>query len=121
MGSPRRDRTGDEYGAFTVLCVDPDNHRLWRGRWGCCGREQSVSVERCGVLMRTVPHRCIRCVKEGALENPEYQASKAMRDRERRAAKKMEENRPTERVPVLVYDRRGWPWPELGKLGPLWG
>jgi hypothetical protein len=55
------------------------------------------------------------------LENPEYQASKAMRDRERRAAKKMEENRPAERVPLVVYDKRGWPWPELGKLGPLWG
>jgi len=39
MGVPRRDRTGDEYGAFTVLGPDPDNHRLWHGRWGRWGRE----------------------------------------------------------------------------------
>jgi hypothetical protein len=121
MGNKRRDRTGDEYGSFTVLGEDPDNWRLWLGRWGCCGREQSVSVERCGVLMRTVPHRCIRCVKEGAMDNPEYTASRAAHERERRAAKKMEQNRPSEVVLLVVYDKAGWPWPELGRMGPRGG
>jgi hypothetical protein len=114
------DHTDETHGSVYVIGRHPLNQRHWEIRWGCCGREQEISSERLGVIIRTIPIRCINCVKEHAKENPEYYSPKAVRDRELRAAQKAEQNRPEEAVLLVVKDRQGNLWPELGKLGPRW-
>lgn len=124
MGTPRKDRTRDLYGSAVVLGKDPLNPRLWVIRWGCCGREQAVSAERCSHLSSTKPKRCISCVQS---MNSEDDASAAERDkRDRRAALKALENRPDERPTEAVripgrLPGAGW-WPVLqGPMGPRFG
>jgi len=64
MGTTRRDRTGDEYGIFTVTGPDPDDPNLWGGIWGCCGRYQAMTIKRCSELSNEPPKRCAMCVSE---------------------------------------------------------
>jgi hypothetical protein len=116
----RIERAGETHGTVYIVGRHPLNERHWAIRWGCCGREQEVSAERLSVIMRTLPVRCINCVREHAKENPEYYSTKAVRDRELRVAQKMAENRPEEKVTPTVKDRLGRLWPELGTLGPRW-
>ena len=93
----RRERTGDEYGIFRVTGPDPISPHLWGGIWGCCGRYQAVTVERCGALSRQLPKRCIRCVRKEDSEDEAYSASREAKERDRRAAAKLAENHPEER------------------------
>jgi hypothetical protein len=113
--STPRDRTKDEYGSAVVLGRDAEQPRRWRIRWGCCGREQVVNTERCGSLSRTLPTRCAKCVLENRDESP-----RAVADRERKEALKLQENNPDERRPTVIQTPGGW-WPELGRMGPRYG
>lgn len=97
MGTKRRDRTGDEYGSFRVVGPDPDAPHLWGGIWGCCGRYQAMTIERCTALARQLPKRCIRCVRQEDSEDDAYSDARAERERERREAAKLAQNHPEER------------------------
>jgi len=123
MGTHRRDRTGDEYGSFRVTGPDPDDPRLWGGIWGCCGRYEAVTINRCGTLSRQLPKRCIRCVRKEDSEDEAYSDGRQARERERmrakRAAAKVAENHPEERGdkdPVFVA---GWGCAISGTFGRL--
>jgi hypothetical protein len=112
MATQRQDRTGAQYGAVTVLGTDPDNQRLWRVRWGCCGREQSVTPERCRGMDRTSPMRCITCVRREDSEDEAYSESRQAREKERmrqkRIAAKLLENHPEERNACEGVTVPGW-------------
>ena len=112
MGTKRQDRTGAQYGSVTVLGIDPDNQRLWRVRWGCCGKEQSVSPERCRGMDKTAPKRCTQCVRREHSEDEAYSASREAterdRMREKRAAAKLLENHPEERDTREGITVPGW-------------
>lgn len=117
MSHKKINHTNETHGSVHVLGRHPLNSRHWAVRWGCCGREQEISAERLGVIIRTAPKRCITCVREEKKDTPG-----AIRDRERRTehktAKKAVENRPEEVRPLVIKDLNGNLWPELGKLGP---
>jgi hypothetical protein len=102
----RLDHTGAQYGSATVLGKDEEQPRYWRIRWGCCGREQVVSVERIGGLRRTLPARCRPCTRPGDAERSEA----ALRAFESRGNRK-------EPARLVVITPNGW-WPELGPMGP---
>jgi hypothetical protein len=121
MGRRLIDHTNETHGSVYVIGRHPLNQRHWAVRWGCCGREQEISAERLAVIIKSTPERCINCVREHARENPEYYSAKAVRDRELREAKKMQENRPGEFGVFTIKDHNGWPWYALGKLGPRGG
>ena len=112
MGTKRRDRTGDEYGIFRVTGPDQVSPHLWGGIWGCCGRYQAITIERCTALARQFPKRCIRCVRKEDSEDEAYSASREARERERmrqkRAAAKLAENRPEERNDHEGVTVPGW-------------
>jgi hypothetical protein len=112
MGTHRRNRTGDEYGVFTVTGPDPDDPNLWGGIWGCCGRYQPMTIERCTALARQLPKRCIRCVRKEDSEDEAYsegrQAIERERLREKRAAAKLAENHPEERHDHEGVTVPGW-------------
>ena len=112
----RRERTGDEYGIFRVTGPDQISPHLWGGIWGCCGRYQAVTVERCGALSRQLPKRCIRCVRKEGAEDEAYSASREAKERDRRAAAKLAENHPEER-----HDHEGVTVPGWGFVPALAG
>jgi hypothetical protein len=65
----RIDRTGETYGAVTVLGVDQTHHRQWDVRWSCCGKLQSVSCERVAFLARDPPKKCAECTRKQRAAN----------------------------------------------------
>jgi hypothetical protein len=120
MGTHRRNRTGDKYGIFRVTGLDPDDPNLWGGIWGCCGRYQAMTVDRCGALSRQLPKRCIRCVRQKDSEDEAYSEGRQARERERmrakRAAAKLAKNHPEER-----HDHEGVIVPGWGYVPALRG
>jgi len=78
-------------------------------------------------IAKTLPMRCIHCVREAAKDNPEYYSPKAIRDREAVQARKMLENRPDEAQTLIIItaslcpSKKNHCWPALGKLGPRFG
>lgn len=107
-----KDWTRADCGALKVLGRDEEQPRRWRVRWGCCGREMVVYVEYLQSRHRTLPTRCLACVKENIDDSP-----KAARDRELRALRKATENHPEDyRGPVFAAGL--WFGPALGRLGP---
>ena len=106
----RRERTGDEYGIFRVTGPDPISPHLWGGIWGCCGRYQAVTVERCGALSRQLPKRCIRCVRKEDSQDEEYSQNREATERDRRAAAKLLLNHPEERHDHEGVTVPGWGW-----------
>jgi hypothetical protein len=108
MGTKRRDRTGDEYGIFTVTGPDQVSPHLWGGIWGCCGRYQAITIERCTALSRQLPKRCIRCVRTHDGDPNSYEERERERMRQKRAAAKLAENRPEERHDHEGVTVPGW-------------
>ena len=60
----RIDRTGHQYGGVSVVGIDPLNRRRWVIRYDCCGKEQSITAERCNYLAYAPPERCRWCDAE---------------------------------------------------------
>lgn len=116
MSTRRLDRTGHEYGIFRVTGPDEISPHLWGGIWGCCGRYQAVTVERCGALSRQLPKRCIRCVRKEDSEDEAYSADREARELERRRAAKATENNHEDRHHHEGVTVQGW-----GYVFVLWG
>ena len=65
----RIDRTGETYGAVTVLGVSQTHPRQWAVRWSCCGKLQSVSCERTAFLAKCPPAKCEECTRKRRAAN----------------------------------------------------
>ena len=115
------DRSGDEYGSVKVIGRDAENPRMWRIRWGCCGKEQVVTSTRCYGMSKTVPLRCIVCWRKVDANNDDYSKMQSERRQKYLALKNAANNHP-EDLPkhIVVTPGGGW-WPELGRMGGRMG
>ena len=63
------DRTDTVHGAVKFLCVSAHNQRQWDIVWGCCGKRQTVTVERAAFIATHPPEKCSSCEIRRRKEN----------------------------------------------------
>jgi hypothetical protein len=120
----RKDHTNKVYGVVTVVEPDPQNLRMWIIRWGCCGREQSVSAQRAASIARDPPCQCRAChnANRGLVAAPEPEPKprphRTLTTRTKHTEEMLEEIRNREGVVIPGY---GF-WPIIhGPMGPRFG
>ena len=76
---PRRDHTGERYGALTVRSVAEEgtgNMRKYHCRWECCGRERTYSQSSLNTNALHPQSQCGRCKVANAGTEPVAEAPK---------------------------------------------
>lgn len=100
----KKERTGDIYGAVTVI---GHSNGKWAIRWKCCDKEETVTSKRVSDLERSPVKRCISCIKATPKSTAAEKAA-ANRSRNKMVVKKEE--------PTVFTEIQGY-WPYLTKMG----